>query len=72
MDKVELREKSAIAVVLINLRALEPSQLTFSGWDACGLIFYRTYAQLTENRTTEAQRSQRNESLRDILRKSYI
>ncbi|MEH1890106.1 MAG: hypothetical protein V7K92_11855 [Nostoc sp.] len=40
MDKVELREKSAIAIQLINLRSLTRSQLTFSGWDVCGLIFF--------------------------------
>jgi hypothetical protein len=51
------------------------------------LNIYRTYAQVTENRTTEAQRSQcalavprlvatgatrRNKTLRGILRKSSI
>ncbi|WP_298908615.1 hypothetical protein [uncultured Nostoc sp.] len=33
MDKVELREKSAIA------SSGRLPQLTFSSWDACGLIF---------------------------------
>jgi len=34
--------------------------------------FNRTYAEATENRTTEAQRSRRNKSLRGFLRKSYL